>query len=90
MFEQRALPRLSTLKTGKIIVADGADSIDCAILELSEEGARILVVDPAEIPQNFVLKIDRTQATYICQRVWTQGSRIGLSCRSARFERGEP
>jgi hypothetical protein len=79
MLERRAHPRWLTLKTGKIVRSDDACDIDCAILDMSEAGARILVSDPTEVPQKFVLKCDRTHAVYICERVWTDGNRIGLS-----------
>lgn len=92
MLERRARPRSLTLKTGKILRADDARGIDCAILDLSEGGARILVSDPTEVPQKFLLKVDRTHTVHVCERVWTDGNRIGLSCHSAAAgsARGEP
>jgi hypothetical protein len=92
MLERRTHPRSLTLKTGKIVRADEARDIECAILEVSTAGARILVGDPAEIPQNFLLKVDRTHTIYVCERVWTDGNRIGLSCHAAAPSdaRGEP
>jgi hypothetical protein len=83
MLDRRTHPRWLTLKTGKIVGADDARGIDCAILDLSDGGARILVGDPTEVPQKFLLKIDRTRTVYICERVWTDGNRIGLSCHLA-------
>ncbi len=83
MLERRVRPRALTLKTGKIVCRNEGADIDCAILDLSDGGARILVSDPAEVPQKFLLKIDRAQTVYVCERVWTDGNRIGLSCHSA-------
>jgi hypothetical protein len=80
MLERRIEPRSLTLKTGKIVGAADARDIDCAILDLSDGGARILVSDPTEVPQKFLLKVDRTRVTYVCERIWTRGNRIGLSC----------
>jgi hypothetical protein len=83
MLERRAHSRSLTLKTGKILRAeDEASDIDCAILDLSDGGARILVSDPTEVPQKFLLKIDRTPTVYVCERVWIDGNQIGLSCHS--------
>lgn len=79
MLERRANSRTLTFRTGRIIVANDAPDIDCAILETSKRGARILVRNPAEVPQTFVLKVDRTNTIYLCDRVWTTGNRIGLS-----------
>jgi hypothetical protein len=80
MLERRAQPRSLTLKTGKIVRAEEVRNIDCAILDICDGGARILVSDPTEVPQKFVLKVDHTQAIHVCERVWTDGNRIGLSC----------
>jgi hypothetical protein len=82
MLDRRAHPRSLTLKTGKIIRADEPRDIDCAILDLSD-GARILVSDSREIRQKFLLKVDHTVDIYVCERVWKDGNRIGLSCHSA-------
>jgi hypothetical protein len=92
MLERRAHPRSLTLKTGKIVHGNDARDIDCAILDLSAAGACILVSDPADVPQKFVLKVDRAHNVYVCERVWTDGNRIGLSCHSAAagHSRGEP
>ncbi|HTV35881.1 MAG TPA: PilZ domain-containing protein [Xanthobacteraceae bacterium] len=79
MLERRAHPRSLTLKTGKIVPAGEDRDIACAILEISEGGACILVSDPADVPQTFLLKFDRTRTICACKRVWTKGNRIGLS-----------
>ena len=83
MLERRTNPRSLTLKTGKIVCADRARDIDCAILDLSDGGARILVSDPTEVSRKFRLNVDRMDKVYICERVWTDGNRIELSCHSA-------
>jgi hypothetical protein len=81
MLERRAHSRSLTLKTGKVLRAeDEASDIDCAILDLSDGGARILVSDPTEVPQKFLLKIDRPHTVYVCERVWIDGNQIGVSC----------
>lgn len=92
MLERRTHPRWLTLKTGKIFGADDARDIECAILDMSEGGARILVSDPNEVPQKFLLKFDRTHTVYVCERIWTDGNRIGLSYHSAAAStvQGEP
>jgi hypothetical protein len=92
MLERRVHRRSLTLKTGKIVGADDARDIDCAILDISEGGARILVSDPAEVPQEFRLNVDRTHVIYVCERIWTDGNQIGLSCHPAPATnaRGKP
>ena len=80
MLERRAQHRSLTFKTGKIVGAEEIRTIDCAILDLSAAGARILVSDPTAVPQIFVLKVDCSDAVHVCERVWTDGNQIGLSC----------
>ena len=79
MVERRAHSRCLTLKTGKVVAATGESGIDCAILDISDGGACILVGNPAEVPQSFALTVDSTNAVYRCDRVWTTGHKIGLT-----------
>jgi hypothetical protein len=83
MLERRAHPRSLTLKTGKIVGADDARDIDCAILNISEGGALVLVSDPTQVPQTFLLEVDPTHRVYACERIWMDGNRIGLTCHLA-------
>lgn len=91
MLERRTHPRSLTLKTGKIVGAHGADNLDCAILNISDGGALVLVSDPTAVPQTFLLEVDPTQVVYVCERMWIEGKRVGLSCRpAADSAQGEP
>jgi hypothetical protein len=83
MLERRAHPRSLTLKTGKIVGADNTREIDCAILNISESGALVLVSDPTQVPQTFLLEVDPTHRIYACERIWIDGNRIGLTCHLA-------
>lgn len=82
MVERRTRPRSLTLKTAKITAAGDSACIDCAILNIAEGGACILVGNPQEVPQTFALTVDGADALYRCERVWTNGHKIGLTFQS--------
>ena len=53
MVERRRDQRWPTLKTGKLRTVDVQSGIDCAILDISEGGACILIPVGAAIPDSF-------------------------------------
>jgi len=68
-----------TLQTGKLSTGESASSVDCAILDISDGGACILVPNAEEIPATFTLTVDRTKTTLSCVTKWKTGNRIGVS-----------
>ena len=79
MMRARNHSRELTLKTGKLSTGESALSIDCAILDISDDGACILVPNAAEIPATFTLTVDLTETTHSCVIKWRTGNRIGVS-----------
>ena len=79
MEKNRRSERRTTFRTGKIVHDDEACSIDCAILNLSEHGACVLIPRDASIPQCFALYIDREEKVHHCTVAWQSGARVGLS-----------
>jgi hypothetical protein len=53
--------------------------VDCAILDISDDGACILVPNDADIPTTFCLTMDRIKITVGCQLRWKARNRIGVS-----------
>ena len=90
--ERHAQHRSLTFRTGKIVGAEESRIIDCAILGISAAGARIFVSDPTQVPKIFLLKVDCSDAVHVCERVWTDGNQIGLSCHctAGALAQGEP
>ena len=80
--DRRWEPRQLTLKTGKIRSVDLPSEVDCAILDISAGGARILVPDGVEIPATFDLAIDPDGDSHACRLRWKSGSRIGVAFQS--------
>ena len=78
MLEQRAAPRELTLKTGKIVIGNDAAAIDCAILNIGNNGACILVPDATKIPTTFLLELDFSKMVHSCCLVWAKRHRVGV------------
>ena len=78
MDERRKFPRALSLKTGKIVSARIPDAIDTAVLDLSEDGACLLVSDITEIPDTFELILDPDGRKLACEVRWKTGYRIGV------------
>ena len=79
MVEKRREARQLTLKTGKISALYLASDIDCAILDISESGACLLVPFGVKVPASFDLTIDPGQDSYVCKVAWRVGSKMGVS-----------
>jgi hypothetical protein len=68
-----------TLQTAKILADGVTDGIDCAVLNVSETGACILVPPGVAISETFELAIDNEEAIRTCTLVWQDGARIGVT-----------
>jgi hypothetical protein len=78
MVDYRKNARSLTLRTGKVHALRAPNSIDCAVLNISQSGACILVPDGTEISESFVLEIDHDRQVRNCKVAWRDGCRIGL------------
>lgn len=78
MPERRKHSRVLMWKTGKLSISDHAPDIECAVLDISKGGARILVPITAAIPATFRLMIDGSQEAYYCSLKWKRGARLGV------------
>jgi hypothetical protein len=67
------------LKEGKIIFADGMRVIDCTIRDLSEEGARLLIVNTVGVPEAFDLFENSTGMVYAARLAWRQWRQVRRS-----------
>lgn len=77
MGEQRQGERVLVLKSAHIR-RDHEPAIDCAVLNVSESGACILVPRNTAIPSRFELVIDPDPACRACVVVWRDDARIGV------------
>jgi PilZ domain len=67
-----------TLLTAKVSARSTASPINCAVLNISESGACILVPAGADISETFVLAIDPDRRSRNCRTVWRNGCLVGL------------
>ena len=63
-----------------IDISDGSQPRSCTVLDVSEDGARIMASSPAELPKEFwlVLSKDRTRRRH-CRIVWRSNTQAGLT-----------
>ena len=55
-----------------------APVIDCVIVDVSEEGARVTPLQGAELPDAFRLQLDTAYAVGEAQVVWRTGATVGV------------
>jgi hypothetical protein len=79
MWERRRELRELTLKTGKISSLHPPLDFDCAVFDISDGGASILLPNGAKVPECFNLIIHPKQDIYSCKVAWRSGNKIGVS-----------
>ena len=79
--ERRKVARRRVLKGGKISFHQLGTSTDCAVRNLSDAGACLLVTSQVGIPNEFELSIESEHTVRLCRIEWRSGSRIGVSFR---------
>jgi hypothetical protein len=82
MQEKRKAPRYKTLLAGKIIYGANRFIMDCAVRDLSGEGAKLTFADALGIPEEFDLDIPQRGQTCRCETRWRRGHQIGVRFRA--------
>jgi hypothetical protein len=77
MQERRQEPRRRTLKTARIVFNNRFSAVDCAVRNLSERGAMLLVAGPHGIPNAFLLELG-DGITHDCRVIWRDEKRVGV------------
>lgn len=57
--ERRKSVRRRMLRRGSIVFKNGHAVIDCVLMDMSDEGARLRAATPFSVPQAFELRIER-------------------------------
>jgi PilZ domain len=73
--ERRNDHRIGKIATGEILF--GSTIIECAILDVSDRGARLELSTPNELPSDFVLKLTEGNRRQ-CKVVWRDVNRVGV------------
>jgi hypothetical protein len=79
MSERRTTARSITLKTGTIFAAHNRANIVCAVLDVTDSGACILIPRATDTPAIFDLILDHNEIRHRCTLQWKSGNRIGVS-----------
>ena len=77
MEERRKSLRRRVLKEGKIVFADALCLMDCAIRDMSDGGAKLIVSNTLAIPHSFQLYEKSSGKLYPATIAWRQCNAIG-------------
>lgn len=78
MIENRKEDRRGTYVPGKIAFERGSQVRDCAIRDISKEGARLAFANPRALPKEFELLIPATGDIYQAVVKWRRGREVGV------------
>ena len=88
MQEQRRLPHQGKCLRGRIYLNNGRKSLSCVIRDVAYEGARIIVADPAVIPNEVDLYIPKRKRIAHASVRWRHDDKIGLALSEVRRRTG--
>lgn len=78
---RRGAGRRRVLLAGKIVQGGGAFSMDCAIRDLSETGAKLRLPAPAPVGEDFYLIEMRNGRIFHAEVKWREGEELGVAFR---------
>ena len=76
--EKRAKPRRGRLEGGRIGPPEGVFSLACLIVDINEDGARVRVSQPLNMPSRVQLFDTRERLVYTADVVWSGPPDYGL------------
>jgi hypothetical protein len=77
--EQRRSPRENVQFPAWIDIGNGAELRDCTVLDVADNGARIRVAYPAELPREFYLVLSKNGTRRRARLAWRSGEEVGMS-----------
>jgi hypothetical protein len=78
MSDKRKHARLVSLQSGRILFDAESSPVKCAILNVSDGGACLLVASTVCIPQKFELAIESSFKHRSCSVAWRTATRLGV------------
>jgi len=85
MENRRHFVRHRTLKGGRLVYDEAAQSAECSIRDLSEQGARVEVTDNQRVPSEVVLCFDDGRPFRQCFVRWRRGGVLGMQFTDAKL-----
>ena len=77
LVERRRYPRVRVIGVGKISVSEDEPSMDCIVIDWSQGGAQLRLVEPENCPDRFTL-FTRDGKITECRVVWRRDANIGV------------
>ena len=61
------------------IVVPGRDAVECQVMDISANGAKIISATPSQVPDRFELALTKGDDKHrVCEVVWRRGKTIGV------------
>ena len=79
MNERRRSRRQTRCLRGRVYFNNGRKSLPCLIRDVAYEGARIILTDPADIPNEIDLYIPNRKRIAHASVRWRHGDKLGLA-----------
>ncbi|WP_026379564.1 PilZ domain-containing protein [Afifella pfennigii] len=76
--EKRSQHRARALKGAKIVLNSRHSTIDCLVRDLSEDGAKLKVEDPLNVPESFELLMGADESLRRARVIWREGQFVGV------------
>lgn len=83
--EKRLDRRQRVLKGGRILFNAHNSSVDCAIRDMSEHGARLKLDSPVVVPESFDLYVRQNDMLYPARIAWRKMQEIGVEFVGAPY-----
>jgi hypothetical protein len=84
MSDHRKHPRQLTLQTAKIFIDSHSPAIPCAVLNISDGGACVLLPTKTYVPSFFDMAIDHKNTLYECRVAWRRGDKVGVAFAASK------
>lgn len=88
--ERRRAVRTRTLIGGKVIFNQRQSTLDCAVRNLSEDGALLVFPDSVALPELFELYFPLKRESRMARSRWRDSERIGVSFATAAKQDDAP
>ena len=79
MCERRSAKRLRTLLTGQIRLSSPLSVHECAVRDLSDSGAQVVLKHPVQMPREVDFEIPKRNMSVCARLVWSDGLKHGLT-----------
>jgi hypothetical protein len=77
--ELRKKPRRQFHYDARILIDDKRPPLPCALADISETGARIVLQNECELPERFMLLLTPNgEARRLCRMIWRDGLTLGV------------